>query len=119
MKVERKHCLLVLLAALVMLGSGCASGPPTVPYPAFIVVDELPDTFVAGLPGVRSKQLAGDLRTRRSGARIQIPANWEFSSGASPGLSVEIFVLAGELRLGEFSLTEGGRQSFKHRSSPT
>jgi len=108
MKVELRHCLLVLLAASLMLGSGCASGPSTVPYPAFIVVDELPDTFVAVLPGVRAKQLTGDIRTGRSGARIQIPADWEFSSGASPGLSVEIFVLAGELHLGEYSLTEGG-----------
>ena len=94
---------------LLFLGlSGCASGPPTVPYPAFIVVDELPDAFVAGLPGVRAKQLTGDSHTGRSGSRIQIPADWEFSTGASPGLSVEIFVLAGELHLGEFSLTAGG-----------
>lgn len=92
----------------MLLVSGCASGPPSVPYPAFIVVDELPDAFVAGLPGVRAKQLTGDARTRRSGTRIQIPADWEFSSGASPGLSVEVFVLAGELRLGEYSLTPGG-----------
>ena len=78
------------------------------PYPAFIVVDELPDAFVAGLPGVRAKQLTGDARTRRSGARIQIPPDWAFSSGASPGLSVEVFVLNGELTVGEYALTAGG-----------
>ncbi len=93
--------------AFVLL-SGCASGPPTVPYPAFIAVDELPDAFVAGLPGVRAKLLTGDTRTRQSGSRILIPADWEFTSGASPGLSVEVFVLDGELLVGEYSLTEGG-----------
>jgi hypothetical protein len=94
--------------AFVLLATGCASGPPAVPYPAFIVVDELPDTFIAGLPGVRAKQLAGDVHTGRSGTRIRIPADWAFSSGASPGLSIEIFVLSGELYLGEYLLTVGG-----------
>ena len=103
--MKTDHKLVVLVALLL---SGCASGPPDVPYPAFIAVDELPDAFVAGLPGVRAKLLTGDTRTRQSGSRVRIPADWEFSSGASPGLSVEVFVLAGELRLGEYSLTEGG-----------
>lgn len=108
MKPESSRFLTILIATLVLLLSACSSGPPSVPYPAFIVVDELPDAFVAGLPGVRAKQLTGDSRTRRSGLRIQIPADWEFSSGASPGLSVEIFVLDGELNLGEYPLTAGG-----------
>lgn len=102
MKTDIRYVLFAILL------SGCASGPPTVPYPAFIAVDELPDAFLAGLPGVRAKLLTGDTRTRQSGSRIRIPANWEFSSGASPGLSVEVYVLAGELSIGEYSLTEGG-----------
>jgi len=102
MKTDIKYVLIALFLC------GCASGPPTVPYPAFIAVDELPDSFIAGLPGVRAKLLTGDTRTRQSGSRIRIPPDWEFSSGASPGLSVEIFVLSGELSLGEYSLTEGG-----------
>lgn len=96
------------MTGILVLLAGCASGPPTVPYPAFIAVDELPDSFVAGLPGVRAKLLAGDSHTRRSGSRILIPADWAFSSGASPGHSVEIFVLAGKLFLGEYELVEGG-----------
>jgi len=108
MKSDLGRRLSVFVVAIILLVSGCISGPPSVPYPAFIAVDDLPDAFVAGLPGVRAKQLAGDARTRRSSTRIQIPADWEFSSGASPGLSVEVFVLAGELRLGEYALTEGG-----------
>ena len=103
MKSSPKNVFLALL-----LITGCASGPPTAPFPAFIVVDEQPDSFIAGLPGVRAKLLTGDTRTRQSGSRIQIPADWEFSSGASPGLSIEVFVLSGELSLGEYSLTEGG-----------
>lgn len=103
MKCDLRNVLVVML-----LLSGCASGPPQVPYPAFIAVDELPDAFVAGLPGVRAKLLTGDTRTRQSGSRIRIPADWEFSSGASPGLSVEIYVLSGQLSIGEYSLTEGG-----------
>lgn len=108
MKAESRTFSWALLPALLVLAAGCVSGPPDVPYPAFIIVDELPDVFIAGLPGVRAKQLTGDSRTRQSGARVQIPADWEFSSGAAPGLSVEIFVLAGEMHLGEYSLTEGG-----------
>lgn len=92
----------------LLLITGCASGPPTTPFPAFVIVNELPDSFIAGLPGVRAKLLTGDTRTRQSGSRIRIPPDWEFSSGASPGLSVEVFVLSGELKLGEYSLTEGG-----------
>jgi glyoxylate utilization-related uncharacterized protein len=108
MKTEFVRSLLPIVVALMMVASGCASGPPAVPFPAFIVVDELPDSFVAGLPGVRAKLLTGDTRTRRSGARIKIPSDWEFSSGASPGLSVEIFVIDGEVNVGEYALTSGG-----------
>ena len=57
---------------------------------------------------MRAKLLTGDTRTRQSGSRIRIPADWEFSSGAAPGLSVEVFVLNGEISLGEYLLTEGG-----------
>jgi quercetin dioxygenase-like cupin family protein len=108
MKTERSDLRILIVLASMLLLSGCAMGRPAVPYPAFVVVDELPDVFVAGLPGVRAKQLAGDARTRQSGARIWIPPDWEFSSGASPGQSVEIFILEGELQLGEYLLTPGG-----------
>lgn len=78
------------------------------PYPAWIAVDDLPDAFVAGLPGARVKQLAGDTRTQRGSYRVAVPPDWSFTTGASPGHSVEIFVLAGEIDLGEFPLTAGG-----------
>lgn len=96
-----------LLVILLVLGA-CTSQPLAPPYPSYIDVNELPDAFVAGLPGIRAKQLSVDPRTRRASYRIQLPADWSFTTGASPGQSVELFVLAGEIRLGEFALGSGG-----------
>jgi quercetin dioxygenase-like cupin family protein len=101
-----KSLLLPALAALFV--AACGSSPPAPPYPAYIVVDELPDAFVAGLPGVRAKELSIDPRTHRASYRISVPPDWSFSTGASPGQSVEIFVLAGAIELGDFPLDAGG-----------
>ena len=60
------------VAAAILLG-GCASGPPQLPYPAFVQVDELNDIFMASLPGVRAKQLSGDPQTRRTSNRVDLP----------------------------------------------
>lgn len=92
----------------MLLTAGCASGPPSLPYPAFIQTDELPDVYLAGLPDVDAKQLAGDPRTRRTSNRIVLPANWKFSTGASPGKSVELFVLRGQIQLADIPLGAGG-----------
>mgnify|MGYP000411600299 CR=1 FL=1 len=72
----------VLVLALL---TSCASGPPEVPYPAFINANELEDVFVASLPGVRAKQLAGDSMTRRTSNRIDLPSGWRGTSGGAPG----------------------------------
>lgn len=96
----------VLLALSVVL-SACASKPTQLPYPAFIDVAELPDVFIAGLPGIRAKQLAGNPQTRRSSNQITLPADWSFTTGAAPGLSVEIYVLVGQITLGDFPLETG------------
>lgn len=93
-----------LLAAL----SGCASGLPELPYPAFIQVDLLDDVFMASLPGVRAKQLAGDPQTRRTSNRIDLPRDWHGTSGGVPGRSTELFVLQGELKIADISLHRGG-----------
>lgn len=92
----------------VLVIAGCTSGPPVVPYPAFVQVDELEDVFVASLPGVRAKQLAGDPMTRRSTKRIDLPADWSGTSGGSPGRSLEIFVLQGGLDIADIELGPGG-----------
>jgi len=96
-----------LLAALPIL-IGCASGPPKIPYPAFVQVDELTDSFMASLPGVRAKHLSGDLQTRRTSDRINLPKDWKGTSGGEPGRSMEIFVLAGELLVADIELKRGG-----------
>ena len=95
-------------AAVALCCAGCASGPPEIPYPSFIQVDALPDVFIAGLPGIRAKQLAGNPQTRRTSNQISLPADWQFTTGADPGLSTEFFVLAGEVTLGGLAMTAGG-----------
>jgi hypothetical protein len=96
-----------LIAALLLLGA-CASGPPAIPYPAFIQVDELDDVFMASLPGVRAKQLSGDPQTRRTSNRIDLPPDWKGTSGGVPGRSMEIFVISGELMVADIALKAGG-----------
>lgn len=93
---------------LLVLLSACASGPPSLPYPAFVQVEELPDIFMASLPGIRAKQLAGDPQTRRTSNRIDIPADWKGTTGGSPGRSLEIFVIAGQLTIADIELGRGG-----------
>jgi hypothetical protein len=96
-----------LLFALLVF-SACASTPKQVPYPAFIQTDELVDIFMVGLPGIRAKQLSGNPKTRRSSNRLLLPPDWSFSTGASPDKSVELYVLSGDVKLGEFDLGPGG-----------
>lgn len=91
-----------------LLLSACASGPPTLPYPAYMQVDELDDVFMASLPGIRAKQLAGDSMTRRTSNRIDLPRDWQGTSGGSPGRSLEIFVVAGKMTIADIELGTGG-----------
>ena len=96
----RNYCLLLLLSA-------CAASAPSVPYPAFIQADDLPDVFIASLPGIRAKQFAGDANSRRTSNRLLLPAGWQGTTGASPGKSVELFVVAGDISLGSMALQAG------------
>jgi hypothetical protein len=98
----------VLLLGAITLLAACSSGPPKVPYPAFVQVDELEDMFMASLPGVRGKQLAGDPQTRRTSNRIDLPPDWTGTSGGVPGRSTEIFVLEGSLTIADIELPPGG-----------
>jgi hypothetical protein len=106
MKSRCRNNLISFLAATLL--SGCASGPPNLPYPAFIQVDELEDIFMASLPGVRAKQLSGDPQTRRTSNRVDLPRDWKGTSGGSPGRSLEIFVIDGELKVADIALQSGG-----------
>ena len=106
MKIKLNSAAIWFLTLLIF--AGCSSRPLPPPYPAYISVGDLPDAYIAGLPGVRAKHLSGDPRTQRASYQIQVPSDWSFTTGASPGQSVEIYVLAGEIQLGEFTMTEGG-----------
>ena len=88
--------------------AGCASKVPELPYPAFVQADELDDIFMASLPGVRAKQLAGDPQTRRTSNRVDLPAAWKGTSGGTPGRSLEIVVLQGEMTIADIVLRRGG-----------
>ena len=97
-----------LIAACACIGlAACASSTSELPYPAFIQADELPDIFIAGLPGIRAKRFAGNPGTRRSSNLLTLPADWTFSTGGLPDKSVEIYVLAGTVTFGEFTLQPG------------
>ena len=96
-----------VLAASLLLLAACASGPRDVPYPAFMQVDELEDTFLAEMPGIRATRLSGDLRSGRFSALLNLPESWRWNTGAAPGKSVEIYVLQGEIMLADLSLKPG------------
>ena len=98
-------------ALLICLACGltaCASTAPAPPYPAFVQTDELPDVFLATLPGVRAKTFAEDYSTRTGRYRVDLPTDWTGSSGGVPDASLEIFVIAGELIVGDVKLIAGG-----------
>ena len=113
-----QECLLLLLPPRLLGGfftllilltlGGCASSEPVVPYPAFIQTAELPDIFMAGMPGIRAKRLAGDPETRRSSNLMVLPADWEFTTGGLPDKSIELYVIRGNVQLGDLSLGPGG-----------
>src|SRR5690606_35727384 len=100
-----KTSALILLSALLL--AGCANAPRNLPYPAFIQTEELDGTFHGGLPGTRAKCLGGDPSTGRFSALLLLPEQWRWNTGAAPGKSVEIFVLAGEVMLGDLALRPG------------
>lgn len=97
----------LLVGCAVVAAAGCASSTRNVPYPAFIQTEDLDGAFHAGLPGTRAKGLGGDPRTGRFSALLLLPEQWRWNTGAAPGKSVEIFVLQGEIILGDLSLRPG------------
>lgn len=98
-----------LFLALAWQMTACAPSQPDVPYPAFVRVDEIPDVFIAGLPGVRAKGLVGaNSDSAGGGYRIDLPSSWQGTSGASPDKTLEIFVIEGELSVADVALKRGG-----------
>ena len=79
----------VTCSALLLLLAACKSTGPTVPYPAHVSVDGLPDMYLAGLPGVRAKPLVGATSDATGGSyRIDLPTTWQGTSGAAPDKSL-------------------------------
>lgn len=105
--MQVKKWLSLLLGCAVVAAAGCASSTRNVPYPAFIQTEELDGGFHAGLPGTRARGLSGDLRTGSFGAVLLLPEQWRWNTGAAPGKSVEVYVLMGEITLGDLSLRPG------------
>lgn len=99
---------LLRLCILLTVLAACASKPPHVPYPVFQQADQIPDSFLAGLPGTRAKILAGASRSRSASMLLQIPEDWDFGTGAALDKTLEIYLLEGDLTLGEFTLEPGG-----------
>ncbi len=102
--ITRNSFLIVLLACL----TACASTRPEVFYPVYIQTADVPDTFLASFPNTRAKVYSEDNRSRRLSMRLQLPRDWSFVAGAAPNKTIEIYVLEGELTLGEFDLGPGG-----------
>lgn len=107
MTVEKKYSALLVALSVTALAA-CASKPPQVPYPVFVQVAGVPDSFLAGLPGTRAKIFSSDSHSRRMSMLLQLPADWKFGTGAAPGKSLEIYLLEGDITLGEFTLQPGG-----------
>jgi len=104
--MKKLRVLIVMFGAVV--AASCAATAEAPSYPAFVISDELPDLFLANLPGVRAKEYAGDMRSRTVSNRIDLPAGWSGTTGGSPGKALEIFVLSGTLNLADVDLIQGG-----------
>ncbi|MDJ0761334.1 MAG: DUF4437 domain-containing protein [Woeseiaceae bacterium] len=101
------------IALISLLGiAACSASTPKLPYPAYVATDSLSDVFLAELPGVRAKRFDFNAKLRTGSYRIDLPVAWTGSSGASPGLSIEIFVLAGRLTLGDDLVLDAGGYAF-------
>jgi hypothetical protein len=100
--------LVLTASVLAFFAAGCAATPNAPSYSAFVISDEIPDMFLAALPGVRAKEFTGDARSRSASRRIVLPTGWSGTTGGEPGNALEIFVLSGELTLADVALTAGG-----------
>lgn len=110
--INRNFFLSIALTLLV----ACAGQKPQVSYPVFVQIADIPDSFLAGLPGTRSKILSSNLDSRRSSLLLQIPPDWDFGTGGSPEKTLEIYLLEGDLTLGGFALEPGGYAYLPARS---
>jgi hypothetical protein len=99
-------CRMIVLGSTLVFAA-CASGPRETPYPSFVQSETLPESFIARLPGASAIVLAGNPDTRQTSIRLMLPPGWNFSIGGEPDKSVEMYVLAGDIYVGEFTLSPG------------
>ncbi len=95
------------ILSLALITGGCATGAKNVPYPAFVQAEELEYVYLAEMPGIMAKRFSGDPRSGRFSALLYLPESWRWNTGASPGKSVEIYVIAGEITLADLTLLPG------------
>jgi quercetin dioxygenase-like cupin family protein len=93
---------------LLLAACAASRSKPDLPYPAFVDSAEIEEQFLAALPGVRAREFASDMRTRRISSRVDIPADWTGTTGGEPGKALEVYVLSGELTFSDFPLGPGG-----------
>lgn len=97
-----------LVILLMLLLTACAASKHDVPYPAFMQSADIPDSFLAELPGTRAKILTTDVTSRSYSVLLQIPPDYSFGTGGAPGKTLEIYVVEGRVSIGEFDLDQGG-----------
>ncbi len=102
------RALVVLALAAALAACSGQHSKPDLPYPAFVDTGEIEEQFLAALPGIRAREFSSDPRTREFAGQVVIPPDWKGTTGGEPGKALEIYVLAGELRVGEFALGPGG-----------
>lgn len=94
------------MAAVTVL-CGCAAAPPTLSYPAFVQTGELEEVFTAALPGTRARQIFSQPEMGRQTLLLVLPQDWHWNTGGAPGKAVELYVLQGEIMLGDVTLLPG------------
>src|SRR5688572_17615443 len=92
------------LVALATAFGACATAPPQLDYPAFVQTGDIEEGFTAALPGTRARQLFSQPETGRLTLLLALPQDWHWNTGAPPGKAVELYVLEGEIILGDITL---------------
>ncbi|MGH8195167.1 MAG: cupin domain-containing protein [Woeseiaceae bacterium] len=68
---------------------------------------EIEAVFTAALPGTRAQQISAEPEQGRLTLLLTLPQDWHWNTGGGPGKSVELYVLQGEITLGDVTLLTG------------
>lgn len=103
----RNRAVILPMLGAAVLASACATAPSELPYPAFVQTGGMEAVFSAALPGTRAKPMSADTQNGRFSMLLTLPENWSWNTGGAPGKTVEIYVLKGEITLGDLTLQSG------------